>query len=47
MQEECKPKRKPQKKKKSKNGNDYKTKRYWRRLMQVNDWMVSVPQNLT
>lgn len=36
------------KKKKHKNThNDYKTKRYWRRMLQVSDWLVSVPHNLS
>jgi len=36
------------KKKKHKNThNDYKTRRYWRRLLQVSDWMVTVPPNLS
>ena len=34
-------------KKNKQTNNDYKTKRYWRRLLQVSEWMVSVPQNLS
>ena len=50
MEEEgYQPKRKNNKKKqKNKNtNNDYKIKRYWRRLLQVSDWMVSVPPNIS
>lgn len=34
-------------KKKQKNNNSQeKTKNYWRQMLQVNDWLISVPENL-
>jgi hypothetical protein len=48
MVEEARPKGKQHRKKKQRNThNDYKTRRYWRRLLQVSDWMVAVPPNLS
>lgn len=36
-----------QNKKKQKNNNNMdKIKNYWRQMLQVNDWLVSIPDNL-
>jgi len=36
-----------QNKKKQKNSNSIdKIKNYWRQMLQVNDWLVSIPENL-
>jgi hypothetical protein len=36
-----------QNKKKQKNNNQIeKIKNYWRQMLQVNDWLISIPENL-
>lgn len=46
MEEEERPKGRSKRKKPKHTHNDYKTKRYWRRMLQVSDWLISIPSNL-